>query len=82
MAAISGGVLLSTIPLYLYGARIRASSFKWKLMRLIGWDADRDDVGEYRQSGMSRMEQASLIPRSLRMRSHRTALRLLTGEFQ
>ncbi len=50
MAAISGGFLLLTVPLYLFGARIRTASFKWRIMNLIGWNADRDDVGEFKKA--------------------------------
>jgi MFS family permease len=45
MAAISGGVLLFWIPLFIWGKRIRKATFRWKIMKYVQWDMDRE-VGE------------------------------------
>ncbi|UZJ55695.1 hypothetical protein CBS101457_005015 [Exobasidium rhododendri] len=44
MAAISAGLLLFFLPLYIWGKRIRVSSMTWRATQYIKWDADRDDV--------------------------------------
>jgi hypothetical protein len=45
MAAINGSVLLGAIPFYFFGKRIRHASAKWKVVRMLHWDEDRE-VGE------------------------------------
>lgn len=45
MAAISGTVLFMAIPFYFFGKRIRHHSVKWKVVRMLYWDDDRE-VGE------------------------------------
>ncbi|KAI1616481.1 major facilitator superfamily domain-containing protein [Exophiala viscosa] len=45
MAAISGGVLLMWIPLYIWGKRIRIATLNWGIMKYVRWDEDRE-VGE------------------------------------
>lgn len=45
MAAISGGCLLFSIPMYIWGKQIRLASMKWKVVQFINWDNDRE-VGE------------------------------------
>ncbi|KAJ5675957.1 hypothetical protein N7462_008854 [Penicillium macrosclerotiorum] len=45
MAAISGGCLLFSIPMYFWGKQIRIASMKWKVVQFINWDDDRE-VGE------------------------------------
>lgn len=45
MAAISGGCLLFSIPIYIWGRQIRFASMKWKVVQFINWDNDRE-VGE------------------------------------
>ncbi|KAJ5454352.1 uncharacterized protein N7458_005308 [Penicillium daleae] len=45
MAAISGGCLLFSIPMYIWGKQMRVASMKWKVVQFISWDDDRE-VGE------------------------------------
>ncbi|KAJ5380255.1 uncharacterized protein N7496_002683 [Penicillium cataractarum] len=45
MAAISGGCLLFSIPMYIWGKQMRVASMKWKVVQFITWDDDRE-VGE------------------------------------
>ena len=42
MAAISFVVLALWIPLYIWGKQIRRVTFKWRVMRVAHWDADRE----------------------------------------
>ena len=44
MAAISAGLILFFIPLYIWGKKIRQDSLTWKATQYIKWDNDRDDV--------------------------------------
>ncbi|KAJ6103434.1 hypothetical protein N7486_005861 [Penicillium sp. IBT 16267x] len=45
MAAISGGCLLFSIPMYIWGKQMRLASMKWRVVQFINWDNDRE-VGE------------------------------------
>lgn len=45
MAAVSGGCLLFSIPMYIWGKQMRVASMKWKVVQFISWDDDRE-VGE------------------------------------
>ncbi|UNI14452.1 hypothetical protein JDV02_001081 [Purpureocillium takamizusanense] len=45
MAGISAGVLVLWVPLYIWGKRIRHSTWKWPVMVLVHWSDDRE-VGE------------------------------------
>ncbi|KAL1595316.1 hypothetical protein SLS60_010007 [Paraconiothyrium brasiliense] len=46
MAGISGGLLISCLPLYFFGHTIRAKSWAWRHIRMfVHWDDDRE-VGE------------------------------------
>jgi hypothetical protein len=45
MAAISGGCLLFSVPMYFWGKPIRKASLKWRVVSFINWDDDRE-VGE------------------------------------
>lgn len=45
MAGISAAILLMWIPFYIYGKQIRHASLKWKVMKTVVWDVDRE-VGE------------------------------------
>ncbi|KAH8807676.1 major facilitator superfamily domain-containing protein [Xylogone sp. PMI_703] len=45
MAAIDVAVLLFAIPLYFYGKAIRRASLKWKPVKFVQWNRDRE-VGE------------------------------------
>lgn len=45
MAAINSAVILWSIPFYFFGKRIRHATFKWKLVRMLYWNEDRE-VGE------------------------------------
>lgn len=44
MAAICAAFLLMSIPMYLFGQRLRRASFDWKITGLILWSSDRDDI--------------------------------------
>lgn len=44
MAAISGAVFLLALPLWIWGKSIRQASLKWRIFRIIEWNADRDDL--------------------------------------
>lgn len=45
MAGISAAVLLSTLPLYLFGKKIKFASWHWRVVKFVHWDEDRE-VGE------------------------------------
>ncbi|KAF4630332.1 hypothetical protein G7Y89_g7797 [Cudoniella acicularis] len=45
MAAISAFFILLTFPLYIFGKRIRTASWKWRVVKFVHWNADRE-VGE------------------------------------
>jgi hypothetical protein len=45
MAAISGGCLLFSIPMYFWGKKIRIATAKLRVLSFVSWDDDRE-VGE------------------------------------
>jgi hypothetical protein len=42
MAAISAAILLFVIPLYMYGKRIRHSTWEWRVVKWVHWHDDRE----------------------------------------
>jgi hypothetical protein len=42
MAAISATIILTTVPLFFYGKRIRGATTKWWIMKYVAWDEDRN----------------------------------------
>jgi hypothetical protein len=45
MAGISAAILLLWVPFYFFGKRIRFATQKWRVMKSISWNIDRE-VGE------------------------------------
>jgi len=45
MAGIFEAVTLLAIPLFFYGKRVRLASMRWRVMRFVVWDEDRE-IGE------------------------------------
>jgi hypothetical protein len=42
MASFSFVILALWIPIYIWGKQIRRATFKWRVMQLAHWDADRE----------------------------------------
>ena len=45
MAGICAAILVLWIPIYLFGKRIRHATLKWRVMKSVQWNIDRE-VGE------------------------------------
>lgn len=45
MAGISAAIILLWVPLFIFGKRIRGTTWKWPVVSYIHWDGDRE-VGE------------------------------------